>query len=100
MPRRCRQVHLMEPTSDPDPEPGCDVCGALAEQRAQAYAVDPLAVPRSGLAEPGHCPGCALLKRQLSEVLQAESGLALWEILGDMKARKENGHPEDARPTQ
>ncbi len=41
MGRECRPVHLMEPLTGPDPEPvdGCDVCGALARQRAGAYAV-------------------------------------------------------------
>ncbi|MFI6768332.1 hypothetical protein [Streptomyces sp. NPDC050355] len=31
----------MEPLTGPDPRPvaGCDVCGALARQRAGAYAV-------------------------------------------------------------
>jgi hypothetical protein len=41
MPRICRPVHLGEPVTEPDPEPvaGCDVCGALAVQRAKAYVV-------------------------------------------------------------
>ncbi len=39
MPRTCRPVHLWEPTSDPVPVAGCDVCGARAVQRAGAYAV-------------------------------------------------------------
>ncbi len=40
MARVCRPVHLMEPVSAPEPEPvaGCDVCAALAEQRARAQA--------------------------------------------------------------
>ncbi|MGG7573391.1 hypothetical protein [Streptomyces sirii] len=39
MPRICRPVHLREPAPDRLPVAGCDVCGALAEQRAKAYAV-------------------------------------------------------------
>lgn len=41
MPRVCRPVHLGDPVTAPDPEPaaGCDVCEALARQRAGAYAV-------------------------------------------------------------
>ena len=31
-------VHLLEPTPPPRPVPGCDVCGALARQRADATA--------------------------------------------------------------
>ncbi|MFF4701308.1 hypothetical protein [Streptomyces chattanoogensis] len=38
MPRMCRPVHLGEPESEPVPVAGCDVCGALAEQRAKAHA--------------------------------------------------------------
>ncbi|ARF55822.1 hypothetical protein B1H19_18000 [Streptomyces gilvosporeus] len=34
----CRPVHLGEPASEPVPVAGCDVCGALVEQRAKAYA--------------------------------------------------------------
>ncbi|WP_438487460.1 hypothetical protein [Streptomyces sp. S186] len=32
-------VYLKEPLPEPVPVAGCDVCGALAEQRAAAYAV-------------------------------------------------------------
>ncbi|MGW1374644.1 hypothetical protein ACWD6P_10280 [Streptomyces sp. NPDC002446] len=32
-------VHLRELARDPEPIAGCDVCGALAQQRAAAYAV-------------------------------------------------------------
>ncbi|WEB42840.1 hypothetical protein MOV08_28705 [Streptomyces yunnanensis] len=41
MPRMCRPVHLPDPKPVPEPEPvtGCDVCGALVQQRAQARAV-------------------------------------------------------------
>nr|WP_236680190.1 hypothetical protein [Streptomyces sp. 9-7] len=41
MARSCRPVHLMEPASRPEPAPiaGCDVCQALARQRAEAQAV-------------------------------------------------------------
>nr|WP_234025074.1 hypothetical protein [Streptomyces sp. SID8354] len=47
MPRRCRTVHLKDPVPvkdpvpAPEPEPvaGCDVCAALAGQRARAHAV-------------------------------------------------------------
>nr|WP_018539248.1 hypothetical protein [Streptomyces sp. SID8354] len=41
MARMCRPVHLGEAASRPDPEPvaGCDVCGALARQRAGAYTI-------------------------------------------------------------
>ncbi|WP_039633328.1 hypothetical protein [Streptomyces sp. 769] len=41
MPRNCRPVHLGEPVSAPEPAPvaGCDVCAALAEQRAAAHAI-------------------------------------------------------------
>ncbi|WEB42852.1 hypothetical protein MOV08_28770 [Streptomyces yunnanensis] len=41
MPRECRPVHLSDPFPAPEPEPvaGCDVCAALAEQRAVAYSV-------------------------------------------------------------
>ncbi|KIZ13727.1 hypothetical protein SNA_37650 [Streptomyces natalensis ATCC 27448] len=38
MPRTCRPVHLGEPASEPVPVAGCDVCRALADQRARAYA--------------------------------------------------------------
>ncbi|ARF56853.1 hypothetical protein [Streptomyces gilvosporeus] len=38
MPRTCRSVHLGEPAPDPVPVAGCDVCAALAAQRARAYA--------------------------------------------------------------
>nr|WP_078970751.1 hypothetical protein [Streptomyces chattanoogensis] len=38
MDRPCHPVHLGEPASDPRPVAGCDVCGALDEQRARAYA--------------------------------------------------------------
>ncbi|MGW1375234.1 hypothetical protein ACWD6P_13300 [Streptomyces sp. NPDC002446] len=38
MPRICRPVQLLEPASDPAPVAGCDVCRALAGQRAEAYA--------------------------------------------------------------
>ncbi|WP_199836195.1 hypothetical protein [Streptomyces sp. NRRL F-4489] len=31
-------VHLREPLPEPVPAEGCDVCGALAEQRARAHA--------------------------------------------------------------
>ncbi|MFF4603683.1 hypothetical protein ACFY12_13215 [Streptomyces sp. NPDC001339] len=33
-----RPVHLKEPVPRPVPVVGCDVCGALARQRAAAYA--------------------------------------------------------------
>ncbi|MFI1199307.1 hypothetical protein ACH4VR_07560 [Streptomyces sp. NPDC020883] len=38
MPRNCRPVHLPDPFPVPEPAPvtGCDVCAALAEQRAVA----------------------------------------------------------------
>lgn len=41
MPRNCRPVHLMDPVPVAEPEPvaGCDVCMALAGQRAAARAV-------------------------------------------------------------
>ncbi|MGW7578260.1 hypothetical protein [Streptomyces sp. NPDC054765] len=41
MPRNCRTVHLMDPLPVPEPEPvaGCDVCTALAGQRAAADAI-------------------------------------------------------------
>ncbi|AJT64871.1 hypothetical protein T261_3201 [Streptomyces lydicus] len=41
MPRICRPVHLKDPVPVPEPEPvaGCDVCTALAGQRAAARAV-------------------------------------------------------------
>ncbi|MEV0371174.1 hypothetical protein AB0I10_15310 [Streptomyces sp. NPDC050636] len=44
MPLNCRPVHLKEPVSTPEPEPvaGCDVCLALAGQRAGARAVGDL----------------------------------------------------------
>ncbi|QHC20906.1 hypothetical protein [Streptomyces sp. GS7] len=42
-PRNCRPVHLPDPVPVPEPEPepaaGCDVCAALAQQRAVARAV-------------------------------------------------------------
>ncbi|MFF4601912.1 hypothetical protein ACFY12_04015 [Streptomyces sp. NPDC001339] len=46
MPRNCRPVHLGEPVSVPEPEPvaGCDVCSALAGQRAAARAVGNLSI--------------------------------------------------------
>ncbi|GAU68538.1 Syd protein [Streptomyces sp. NBRC 110611] len=39
MPRNCRPAHLKDPLPVPEPVPvaGCDVCGALARQRAEAY---------------------------------------------------------------
>lgn len=41
MARICRPVHLKDPTRTPEPEPvaGCDVCVALAQQRARADAM-------------------------------------------------------------
>ncbi|MFJ9415662.1 hypothetical protein ACIRPT_16025 [Streptomyces sp. NPDC101227] len=42
MARLCRPVQLGEPAPEPVPVVGCDVCGALAEQRARAYAVGDL----------------------------------------------------------
>ncbi|AJC58757.1 hypothetical protein GZL_06187 [Streptomyces sp. 769] len=41
MPRKCRPVHLSDPfpASEPEPVAGCDVCAALAEQRAVARAI-------------------------------------------------------------
>ncbi|MFJ9414521.1 hypothetical protein ACIRPT_10185 [Streptomyces sp. NPDC101227] len=39
MARMCRPVQLGEPASEPVPVAGCDVCGALAQQRAGAYGV-------------------------------------------------------------
>ncbi|UQA94396.1 hypothetical protein [Streptomyces halobius] len=39
MARICHPVHLKEPASEPVPVAGCDVCMALAEQRAKAHAV-------------------------------------------------------------
>ncbi|MFI9047906.1 hypothetical protein [Streptomyces sp. NPDC053427] len=59
---------------------------------------DPLAVPRSGLADPSCCPGCALLKEQLREVLRTQNGLALWEVLDHMTRHKEYGHPGGPPP--
>ena len=40
MPRNCRPVHLPDPVPVPEPTPvdGCDVCAALARQRAAAHA--------------------------------------------------------------
>ncbi|MEV0370500.1 hypothetical protein AB0I10_11820 [Streptomyces sp. NPDC050636] len=46
MPRSCRPVQLKDPVRVPEPEPepvaGCDVCLALAGQRAGARAVGDL----------------------------------------------------------
>ncbi|UKY50993.1 hypothetical protein [Streptomyces inhibens] len=41
MTRMDRPVHLMDPFPAPEPEPvaGCDVCAALARQRAAARAI-------------------------------------------------------------
>ncbi|GAU68611.1 Syd protein [Streptomyces sp. NBRC 110611] len=41
MPRNCRTIHLPDPLPVPESEPvaGCDVCAALARQRAGARAV-------------------------------------------------------------
>ncbi|MEV0370772.1 hypothetical protein AB0I10_13225 [Streptomyces sp. NPDC050636] len=38
MPRNCRPAHLGEPSSEPMAVAGCDVCAALADQRAAARA--------------------------------------------------------------
>ncbi|MFI9049219.1 hypothetical protein [Streptomyces sp. NPDC053427] len=73
--------------------------GGMARREHVSYQ-DPLAVPRPGLADPHDCPGCALLKEQLSEILQEQKNLALWEILDSMEKHKKYGHPEDARPSQ
>lgn len=35
-------VHLLEPTPPPEPTPGCDICAALARQRAEATAAGEL----------------------------------------------------------
>ncbi|MFJ9415661.1 hypothetical protein ACIRPT_16020 [Streptomyces sp. NPDC101227] len=70
-----------------------------ARRRNVSYQ-DPLAVPRSGLVDPGCCPGCALLKEQLREVLWAQDGLALWEVLDNMTRHKKYGHPEESSPPQ
>ncbi|MEU9112148.1 hypothetical protein AB0D04_10205 [Streptomyces sp. NPDC048483] len=59
---------------------------------------DQLAVPGSGLADPHDCLGCTLLKEQLSEVLQTQRNLALWELLRNITTPKEYGQPDDARP--
>ncbi|MFF4601758.1 hypothetical protein ACFY12_03225 [Streptomyces sp. NPDC001339] len=41
MPRICRAVHLKDPLPVLEAEPvaGCDVCAALARQRADAHAI-------------------------------------------------------------
>ncbi|MEU9112259.1 hypothetical protein AB0D04_10790 [Streptomyces sp. NPDC048483] len=73
--------------------------GGMARGEHVSYQ-DPLAVPRSGLSDPHDCPGCALLKEQLSEILQEQNNLALWEVLDNVKKHKKYGHPEHARPSQ
>ncbi|WP_157878395.1 hypothetical protein [Streptomyces chattanoogensis] len=52
---------------------------------------DPLTALHSFLADADHhdCPGCTLLKEQLSEVLQTQSNLALWDLLGNMTTPEE-----------
>ncbi len=59
---------------------------------------DPLGAPHAGHADPRGCPGCALLKEQLSTLFQAENNPALWEVLGTVPTHEEYGHPDDARP--
>ncbi|MEU4849787.1 hypothetical protein [Streptomyces gilvosporeus] len=61
---------------------------------------DPLGVPHADHADPRDCPGCALLKVQLREILQAQNGLTLREILDIVSSYEEDGHPDDTRPPQ
>ncbi|KPC66217.1 hypothetical protein ADL29_04495 [Streptomyces chattanoogensis] len=66
---------------------------AVRQVAAGAYGDLQLDLPRD-------CPECAVLREQLSEVLQAQDNPASGEVFAIMGTRKEYGCPEDTRSPQ